>query len=525
MLDLIDTIHKSFDTLPTLEVRAVFLDISKAFDKVWHEGLLFKLKQNGVTGKLLDLFKDYLSNRKQRVVLNGSAAEYDDILSGVPQGSVLGPLLFLIYINDLEENINSQIRFFADDTMLFSIVQNPASTANELNQDLETIRRWAHQWKLEFNPDPTKQATELLFSTKRKPPVHPPLQFNGSVITKVDEQKHLGIILDKKLTFQSHVVEKINKTRKTIGMIKHLSKYLPLRTLILMYKSLVRPHFDYCDTIFHVPPPINGIFDNHAHENGILPALMKKIESVQYRAALAITGAWQGTSRVKIYEQLGLESLSDRRSLNRVLQLFKIKNDLTPPYLRLKLPILDVHANPNANIFQEKATRTAKYKNTFFPNAVSTSNNIMANFHGNQTKSCIKTHLLKIIRPQPKSVFGIHDPIGLHYLFQLRVGLSPLRSHKYRHNFRDTPDANCNCRRGIEDEEHFLFECLLFTNHRATLAAKVFNIFSKNNLVHLANNVDIYIYGHPGVSSDDNKEVLLSTIQYIKSTERFKSEF
>ena len=194
LLDLVDTIHHSFDTLPTLEVRAVFLDISKAFDKVWHEGLLFKLQQNGVTGKLHDLFKDYLSNRKQRVVLNGSAAEYDNIQSGVPQGSILGPLLFLIYINDLEENIKSQIRFFADDTMLYSIVRNPTTTANELNQDLETIRKWAHQWKLEFNPDPTKQATELLFSIKRKPSTHPPLHFNGSVVMEVVEQKHLGVI-------------------------------------------------------------------------------------------------------------------------------------------------------------------------------------------------------------------------------------------------------------------------------------------------------------------------------------------
>ena len=316
----------SFDTLPTLEVRAVFLDISKAFEKVWHEGLLFKLQQNGVTGKLHDLFKDYLSNRKQRVVLNGSAAEYDNIQSGVPQGSILGPLLFLIYINDLEENIKSQIRFFADDTMLYSIVWNPTTTANELNQDLETIRKWAHQWKLEFNPDPTKQATELLFSTKRKPPTHPPLHFNGSVVIEFVEQKHLGVILDKKLSFKSHIIEKINKTKKTIGMIKHLSKYLPLRTLILMYKSLVRPHLDYCDTIFHVPPPDNGIFDNNPNNMGILPILMKKIESVQYQAALAITCAWKGTSRIKIYEQLGLESLSDRRSLKVVRETVHVTN-------------------------------------------------------------------------------------------------------------------------------------------------------------------------------------------------------
>ena len=98
------------------------IDISKAFDKVWHDGLIFKLKQNGVSGSLLMFFQNYLNNRKQRVVLNGSYSSYSTVQSGVPQGSVLGPLLFLIYINDLEGNIKSNVKFFADDTMLYSIV-------------------------------------------------------------------------------------------------------------------------------------------------------------------------------------------------------------------------------------------------------------------------------------------------------------------------------------------------------------------------------------------------------------------
>ena len=93
------------------------------------------------------------------MVLNGSYSEYSCIESGVPQGSVLGPLLFLIYINDLERNIKSNIKFFADDTMLFSIVKDPEISANELNHDLDIINKWAHQWKLKFNPDPSKQAS------------------------------------------------------------------------------------------------------------------------------------------------------------------------------------------------------------------------------------------------------------------------------------------------------------------------------------------------------------------------------
>ena len=107
-------IHASFDSRNSLEVRSVFLDISKAFDKVWHEGLIFKLKQNGVAGNFII---NYLSGRRQRVVINGRSSEYFQVESGVLQGSVLGPLLFLIYINDLENGIKSKVNFFADDLL------------------------------------------------------------------------------------------------------------------------------------------------------------------------------------------------------------------------------------------------------------------------------------------------------------------------------------------------------------------------------------------------------------------------
>ena len=111
-------------------MRGIFLDISKAFDKVWHKGIIFKLKQNGISGKLLSVLSDFLKDRKQRVILNWQVSSWTDVNAGVPQGSILGPLLFLIYINDLADGLSSNAKLFADDTSLFSIVHDVDTSAN-----------------------------------------------------------------------------------------------------------------------------------------------------------------------------------------------------------------------------------------------------------------------------------------------------------------------------------------------------------------------------------------------------------
>ena len=147
------------------------------------------------------------------MVLNDSYSNYSIVESGVPQNSVLGLLIFLIYINDLERNIKSNIKFFADDTMLFSIVNDPAISANNVNNDLNILHQWAHQWKMEFNPDLTKQATEALDSCKKSGPNHLQLIFNGTSVAKVNVQKHLCLILDSRLTFEKHLNEKISPRR------------------------------------------------------------------------------------------------------------------------------------------------------------------------------------------------------------------------------------------------------------------------------------------------------------------------
>ena len=166
LISITHKIYKSFDD--GYEARGVFLDISKAFDKVWHQGLHYKLRQNGISGELLNTLTDFLDNRTQRDILNGQYSSWAKVEARVPQGSILGPLLFLICINDLSENLVSNAKLFADDTSLFSVVKNVDSSNIDLNNDLKKISEWAFQWKMNLNPDPTKQPQELIFLAKCK---------------------------------------------------------------------------------------------------------------------------------------------------------------------------------------------------------------------------------------------------------------------------------------------------------------------------------------------------------------------
>ena len=153
------------------EVRVVFCDISKAFDRVWHKGLLCKLKAASITGTFLDWFKDYLIGRKHRVVIPGAMSDWNFINAGVPKGSILGPLLFLIFIKDIVTDIGSNIRLFADDTSLYIIVEHPDLAARYINFDLHTISDWAGKWLVKFNPPKTESMVVRRKINKPNPPL------------------------------------------------------------------------------------------------------------------------------------------------------------------------------------------------------------------------------------------------------------------------------------------------------------------------------------------------------------------
>ena len=166
-------------------------------------------------------FQSFHSDRFQRVVLNGQSSNWSPVLAGVPQGSILGPLLFLVYINDLPDNLESLAKLFADDTSLFSTVYNPLLSTEIMNKDLIKISKWADQWKMSFNSDITKQAQEVIFSQKSKKIDHLIVYFNYAPVAHTNCHKHLGIYLDEKLNFLQHIKEKASKANRGIGVIRN----------------------------------------------------------------------------------------------------------------------------------------------------------------------------------------------------------------------------------------------------------------------------------------------------------------
>ena len=205
------------------EVRAIFCDMSKAFDRVWHEGLLFKLKSAGVSGSVLTWFSDYLTARKQRGVLPGANCSWTSVKAEVPQGSILGPLLFLLYTNDIVVDILSSIRLFADDSSLYIIVDDPIKATEHINMDLVKIHRWAGKCR------------------KYNKQYHPPVLLNKTQIAEVNSHKHLGIIFLNDCTWHAHLELVKSKPWKRINAMCKQKVQLDRKAFQTIYFIFMRP--------------------------------------------------------------------------------------------------------------------------------------------------------------------------------------------------------------------------------------------------------------------------------------------
>ena len=217
LIHLCNNIYKGLDK--SKDMCVVFLDVSKAFDKVYHKGLLHKLEQLGICGNLLKWLESYLSNRRQRVVINGIMSDPRLINASVPQGSILGPLLFLVYVNDLVDDLQTTPYLFADDTSLLATInpRDPGSTFADINTDLCTLSNWANQWRVTFNASKT---VYMVISNKSKVPRYPDLFLHGEKLTKVTSHKHLGVTLTSNMTWNLHIDAALKKAASRLSNIR-----------------------------------------------------------------------------------------------------------------------------------------------------------------------------------------------------------------------------------------------------------------------------------------------------------------
>ena len=242
---LLEVYHNILNSVASgKEVDIIYLDLSKAFDKVSHNLLLLKLNNYGISGPLLSWFRNYLTDRHQRVVLDGVYSKWLPITSGVPQGSILGPLLFLVYVNDVPNYIRFQstIALFADDTKLYKSIDFPGAK-NDLQADLNNLHKWSLDWGMEFN----KSKCQVLHVSKRKySQTFPQYELDGHPLECLPQVKDLGVIVSSDLTWSKHIEAIVAKANKTLGLIKRLLKDTSdLKVRKILYCTLVRPILEY----------------------------------------------------------------------------------------------------------------------------------------------------------------------------------------------------------------------------------------------------------------------------------------
>ena len=286
-------------------IDMIYLDFKKAFDSVPHQRLLVKLKSYGITGKVYSWVADFLSDRCQRVRVGRDRSSYANVLSGIPQGSILGPVLFTIFINDISDNIQSFCRIFADDTKIFDKTKN----SNILQDDLYRLQEWSETWNLYFNAS----KCNVLHMGKHNPSCTYVLETGGQIvnINECKQEKDLGVIFDSKLSFDAHVQSCISKANRILGIIRRSFSYLNKESFLLLYKSLVRPHLEYANVIW-------------------APKFKRQsaaIERVQRRATRLLPEVRELTYESRM-RYLNLPSLKYRRFRGDLLQTFKIMNKI-----------------------------------------------------------------------------------------------------------------------------------------------------------------------------------------------------
>jgi len=330
------------------QVDMIVLDFSKAFDKVPHQRLMMKLWNYGIRGKTHAWIKSFLLSRTQRVVVDGEVSDWVPVESGVPQGTVLGPVLFLAFINDLPDAVRSKVRLFADDCVVYREVKTDAD-CTALQDDLNSLEEWEKRWCMSFN---AAKCSSIIITRKQKKKVYQ-YSLHNQELERVKTATYLGVELSSDLTWAAHINKTCHKANRQLGFIR---RNLPIRSTHVKetaYKGLVRPILEYC----------SPVWDPHR-----IKKYRYNLEMVQRRAARFTLRRYQKLDSVAdMLRQLQWETLVERRWKARLAMFYKIQFGLVAVPLP---PIVTRAPRPRPGYPHQYLTPlcgTEAYRNSFFP--------------------------------------------------------------------------------------------------------------------------------------------------------------
>ena len=363
------------------DIGAVFFDFRKAFDSVPHAPLITKLQQLGLDPNIVSWVREYLSGRSQCVVCNGAASEYLLVISGVPQGSVLGPLLFLIYINDLTDldiSEGSEVVLYADDILLYRPVLSDDDFA-ALQSDINKIQTWAASNLMTFNVAKCK----VMHVSRKRSPLSPttPIMLNGSILEVVTTYKYLGLHISSDLSWSYHIQSICSKARKVLGLLyRKYYRFSDQATLLQLYTSLVRPHLEYAASVW-----------DPYHQRDI-----QLLEKTQKFACRMCTKTWSASYH-ELLHALQLPTLSNRRLFLKLCTIFKIIHGACyfPPNV---ICVRDTRTHIGRPLMlNQPFARTNSYFYSFVPNSVSQWNRlpeyVISHYSVQSFKQALTQHL------------------------------------------------------------------------------------------------------------------------------------
>ena len=352
LLSLIHELMHNHDS--NIQSEIILMDFAKAFDKVPHKRLLYKLQWYGIRGNIHHWIKSFLSDRVQKVIIDGISSSSVPVTSGVPQGSVLGPLLFLIYINDLSDYIQySTLRLFADDCILHRPIQSEADTIL-LQKDIDSLFAWTIIWQMELN---IGKCCSMSVTQSRLHNFSCEYHIQNTSLAVVTHCKYLGVCIQSDLRWNLHINQITTKANHILSLLQRNIKLAPKKTKELVYKSLVRSQLEYASTVWS---PWQNV-------------LINSIEKIQRRAARYVVNDYNPYSSVTNHLiDLNWEPLEARRIKSRLCMFYKmIHNYITIPFnLYIQLSSSKNTRQSNNYKFLQLPCRKNSYQQSFFPNTI-----------------------------------------------------------------------------------------------------------------------------------------------------------